>query len=251
MPEPVVVPANELPPVAQPAAPSAAQVRMETELAETRRMVTNLQNQMPKPQASSMDDLNRQFFKEPVSTATAIANQAANEAVQRMNQNNSPAHETLVMVVRDKVRDRNPELFDKYKDKIDLRVKTTVDPQFHSNIQVWEAAYNMTIGEHFNDIRDLERPANRAPAVKISEGGPGMPSNAAPAASASRETDLSPEERQMVKNLDISPEQYIAGRDAIDKQAKKGPSSWDPFVTFSSKDKRRKAHAARRAAAAK
>lgn len=248
MPEPVVVtppPEQQLPPVD----PRIAQ--MQADLQEQRRLTQQLQQNMPKPATpqNNLDDLNRQFFKDPVTSAVAIARQAAAELQQAQGAN---AHETLVSVAQDQAKKANPELWDKYFSEINESVKGRVDPQFHTNVTVWSSALDMSIGKHINDIRDAiraEKPA--APAIKISEGGP-VASGGRPAAAASSAAEkLSPEERQMAKDLDISPEAYANGKTAYEDQSAKGKSSWDDYVTFSSKDSRRKARAAKRAAASK
>lgn len=247
VPEPVVVPPVEqqLPPVD----PRIAQ--MQADLQEQRRLTQQLQQNMPKqptPQ-NNLDDLNRQFFKDPVTSAVAIARQAAAELQQSQGAN---AHETLVGVAQDQARKTNPELWDKYHTEIVEKVKAQVDSQFHTNSTVWSSALDMAIGRHINDIRDAVRAEKpQAPAIKISEGGPAIGGGRPAAAPTGAAEKLTAEERQMAKDLDISPESYAAGKDAYDNQSAKGKSSWDDYVTFSSKDSRRKARAAKRAVAAK
>lgn len=251
------MPETETPPAAQTLPPVDPKIaRMEAELADQKRLVNQLASQMPRPQAPpqsgvNMDDLNKEFYKNPVTTAAAIAAQAANEAIARHGQNGM---DTLVQVAKDKAREqsKNPELFDKYSAEIEARVKATVDPQFHSNMNVWLSSANISFGEHMSEIRDAvraEKPAS--PAIKISEGGPAAAGGQqAPALKGAAE-GLSADEREMARNMDISPEQYAHGKEAVEKQAAKGPSSWDKYVTFSSKEARRTARATKRAAAAK
>jgi hypothetical protein len=242
---------QELPPVATRVADPAV-TQLQADLAEQRRITQQIQSQIQQPRQqnnpTSMDELNRQFFKEPITTAAAIAQQAANEAIARHGQN---GQETLVLLARDKARERNPELFDKYATEIEQRVKTTVDPQFHSNVNVWLSSLNMSIGEHVAEIREAARqldPAKQAPAVKVSEGGPAIPNGAQPNAPKGAASGLTAEELTMAKNLDISADDYAAGKKFYEGQNKKGPSSWDDVVTFSSKDMRRKERAKRTAA---
>lgn len=253
--DPVIVqPGQNLPPVTPPVAPvvDPKVTALEADLAEQRRMVTNLTSQFQRTQQptqqSTMDDLNRQFYKEPVTTAAAIAQQAAREIFQQQGQN---GHETLIAVAKEQARKRDPELFDKYQTQIQARVNLT-DPQFHSNIQVWNSAFDMAMGAHMDEIRDeIRKKSPQAPAIKISQGGPDIPNGQQGQAPKAGGSNLSPEELQMAKNLDISPESYAKGKEDYDNQSDKGKSSWDGLVTFSSKDSRRLKRAQQLAAAKK
>lgn len=230
--------------------------KLEQDLAEQKRVTQSLQASLnrqqtppPQPGTVSIEDLNKQFFKDPVTTAVAIAQQAAAEAVARSGEVN---FDTLVGVARDKARAKNPELFDKYADEIAQTVNTTVDRQFHTNSTVWENAAHIAYGKHMNEIRDLARQTQpQASAIRVSEGGPVAPGGHQPEAPKGAASKLSDEELTMAKRLNVDPELYAKGKADYDNQPDKGKSSWDTVVTFDSRDKRRIERAKRRAAAAK
>lgn len=246
MAEEVVPPNQQLPPV--PPQPDPRVTKLEQDLAEQRRMTQQLQQQMPKPtppQRTNMEELNAQFYKEPTTTAYAIAQQAAREVIQQHGQN---GQETLVQVAKQQARGREPELWDKHEPEINEIVRTTVDPQFHSNVSVWNFALDKVIGSHISDIRQALRDTQPgSPAIKVSDGGPAAPGGVAAQPLKNQGPALSDDEKEMAKMLDISPEQYSRGKVDYEGQNKKGPSSWDDHVTFSSKDTRRKARAERNA----
>lgn len=228
--------------------------RVEADLAETRRMVESLrQNQQrpgpqAQPQAPDMDELNKRFYKEPVTTAAAIAAQAANEAIQRHGLN---GQDTLISVAKDQARKKDPDLWDKYVDEIVTIVNSTVDPQYRQNVGVWEFARDKAFGAHYAEIREegIKAQTNRAPNVRVGEGGPSQPNGHQPSAPKGAVDKLSPDEREMAKMLDITPEAYASGKEHIENQSRKGPSSWDKVVTFNSRERRRQLNAKRTAAA--
>lgn len=254
MPEPVVQdpPAAGLPPV------DLKLVQAQAEVAEARRIADQLTRQLgqqrqqaPLSNQPSIDDLNKQFYKEPVQSTVAIVNQGIADALRQHGQ---AGFDTLIEVAKDKVRTKNPELFEKYKSEIEMTVSSTVDKQFHTNINVWDNAANIVYGSHMSEIRDMARqndPTKQTPAIRVSEGGPstaGSHQGALPKGEASK---LSTEELKMARDLDITPEAYQEGKTAYENQSTRGKSSWDGLVTFSSKDARRVERAKRRAAAAK
>lgn len=227
--------------------------RLELELAEQRRMTTQLQSQLTRPPAQAApntSDLNRQFFQDPVTSAQAIARQAAQEQMQQFGAGHM---ETLIETCRMQARQGNEEIFDRYANEIEARV-AQAGPQFQANINVWKSAVNMVKGEHMRELIDAARQAQpQAPAIHISrEGGPAAPSVAGqPAAKAE---ELTAEEKKMAKSLGIDDDMYRAGKAYNEKQNGDfdpiGASSWDKVVTFDSRQKRReKRRAAQRPAA--
>lgn len=253
MPEPVVVPPvnAELPPV------DPRMQRLEADLAEQRRMTQQLQQnqqrQTPQSNQPDMQALNNQFYKEPVTTAAAIAQQAANEAIMRERQNNTAGQETLIQLAQDQSRAKDPELWDKYKDEIVAIVNSTVDPQYRVGKSVWDFARDKAFGAHMTEIREaaIQANPNRAPNIRVSEGGPAQPNGHQPQAGKGAADKLSDDEKSMAGNLGISHEAYAKGKEYIEGQASKGPSSWDKAVTFNSRERRRADRAKRTAAAAK
>lgn len=243
------------PPVTPPPVADPRIARLEADLAEQRRMTTQLQQNQPKPNNGQpdMEALNRQFYKEPVSTAAAIAHQAANEAIARERQNNTAGQETLIHLAQSQSREKDPELWDKYKDEIATIVTSTVDPQYRVGKSVWDFARDKVFGAHMTEIREeaIKANPNRAPNIRVSDGGPSQPTGHQPQGGKGAADKLSDDEKDMARKMDLSPEQYAKGKEYLEGQANRGKSSWDQAVTFNSKDRRRQLNAKRTAAAAK
>jgi len=231
---------------------------LQAEVAKSRRDMDELKKrltpappqpplQMPPPNAQPPMDatqLKAEFFRNPLELSTAIAQRAAAE----QNQVN---YDTLREVARKAARDQDPEVFDRFETEINLLLANTVQPQFHTNVNVWKNAFNQVRGQHIPEILEMKKqtPPNespRGPAVHVShEGGPAAPNRAAPAPA---QEGLNADEKAMAKRLGITEEQYLQGKKDYDNQSEKGPSSWDKYFTFSSKDRRRQERAARNAA---
>jgi hypothetical protein len=235
---------NQLPQQQQAAPPDPRTIRLEQELAEQRRLTNNLANVLnrnqPQNNQPSREDMNRQFFQDPITSTQAIAQQAVREVTQQFGESHM---DTLIALARDRVRAQDPELFDRYLPEIEGRV-ALAGPQFRTNINVWESAFNMVKGAHLNELRDQVRQQQpQAPAIHVSrEGGPAQPN--VPQGPAPREVALSDEEKKMAKKLGITEDMYRTGKQQNDNQtdlefAPLGPSSWDKVITFDSKEKRR------------
>lgn len=247
-------PAEPLPPVAQAAVgapPDPRVAQMESDLAETQRVVRALQQgagQPPQTRQASPDEseLNRQFYRAPVASTAAIAQQAVQDALR---QHGAGYMDTIIESAKQQVRGADPDIFDKYEAEIRARVAQT-DAQFHANTNVWKSAFDMVKGAHMREIVEAARPATpAAPSVHISrEAGPGTPSGRQPT-DPSAASKLSPEELSMAKGLGVSPDAYAAGKEHYDKQTSRGPSSWDTKITFDSETRRREARDKRRLAA--
>jgi hypothetical protein len=180
------------------------------------------------------EELVRDFYKAPLEMTATIAEMTAQNVLR--NSGYEQTHETMIHTAREAARSEDPALFDKYFPEIEAQVKTLA-PQFHTNINVWKAAANNVYGQHRRDIVDAARSAS-APAVRVSSGsGPGaagLPPEPSPPS-----VTLSEDERYIAKRLGLTDEQYRRGKAFVDKQEIRQPSSWDEYVTFSSKEKRR------------
>lgn len=252
---PPVEQATQIPPVqtqqvppAAAAPPDPAMQRMQQQLDQQQQtsnaILERLKPQNPQP---SGDEMNRSFFKEPVRMSDAIARQAASEVV---NQALAGQFDTLIASARAQVRSGNEAIFDKYTQEIEAKVML-VDPQFRTNINVWQNALQMVKGMHLNDILEEDRKASpRAPAVHISnDGGPARSSGHQPP--APKGVELSPEEKSMARGLRIPEDQYLAGKAQLDLsnygRADSKDNAFDSVVTFDSRERKRNERAAARA----
>ena len=257
-------PSSTLPPVTpqrqQPPAEDPETVRLRGEVARHQKEIDQLRSRVTAPpqpaagnqQPPSQAELQREFYRDPVGYSAAIAQRVVQDQINNVQQG---SHETLMRVARDAARAIDPKFFDKYELEVRANVDT-VAPQFRTNVAVWENAFKLVRGNHIDEIlaergqTPAPEPA-RAPAVHVASGdGPAGPS--ARAASAPAGQELSSEEKHIAKKLHLTEAQYKAGKAAYEGQNDPvsdpvGPSSWDKFVTFSSKDRRRKLAAEREA----
>ena len=255
---------SDLPPVA-PAKPAedpelarlrAAVDKGNRDLEEMKRRFTAPLAPAATVQPMSSADMAKEFYKDPVGHAVAIANKVMDE---RAKANGDPNRETLIQIAKDHVRAKDPAVFDKYYLEIDAAVNT-VAPQFHGNINVWENAFKMARGNHIDEIlAERGEAAKKAQgngdsaALHIREGGGPASPSARPAQPAAG-TELSQDEKRTARKLGLTEDQYKAGKAHLEGQndpvrSPVGPSSWDKYITFSSRD--RKARLRKEAAAAR
>lgn len=238
-------PEEQLPPAAAPAKPDPAVQRLEAELAQqrktTQQIMERLGAQTPPPHTApppaDKKELEKEFYKDPLARTADIARTVSEAVMQRSIQEMGPQFETLKQLARDKARANDPELFDKYVMEIEAQVASCA-PNLQTNIHVWTSAFNVIKGQHMSEILDAERQKKPSgPAIRVStDGGPSAPSKGAPAPSAAKLTE---DEKMVARNLGLSEEQYQAGKDHLAKQSERGPSSWDPYITFDSRQKRK------------
>lgn len=244
---PPVASAVEIPPVGNPPQnqPDPALARMQAQLDQQQQTSNAILDRLrPQTPPTSADEMNRSFYKEPVKMSDAIARQAAAEVV---NGAMAGQFDTLIAVARDQSRRGNEAIFDKYVNEIEQKV-LGVDPQFRTNINVWNNAVQMVKGAHLNDLLEEDRRLTpRAPAVHISQdGGPVRSSGQQPP--APKGATMTPEEREMAKGLRLTDETYLAGKEHLDLtnygRADSKDSAFDSVVTFDSMERRRRARAA-------
>lgn len=258
---PTPAPAAAAEPTLAPPQRSADEIAaLQREVQRRGQQVEELQRRVmapPQPAAQNqpMDaaQMKAEFFKQPVEATVAIAQRAAWEAAQRAQQANQPAQATLVHIAREEARRGNEDIWNKWGMEIEQMVVANVDPQYHTNINVWKNALNQVKGTHIDEILEMRRqqapPTSgvAAPAVHISrEGGIASPSSARPPAPPSEK--LSDAEKRIAAKLGVSEEAYLKGKKFIENQSEKGPSSWDEYITTNSREARRKARDARKAA---
>ncbi len=220
---------------ADPVAASLAKIN--AELGDLRNAVTGInhqqqQQQAPPPGVPDKTALTKEFYKDPLAMVTTIAQTVAQHTQAANHAATMPA---LMQIARDKVRASDPEVFDKYEPEIVEKVNRT-NPQNHGNPEVWQTAFNLVRGSHFDEVMTL-----RQKKANDKHDGPAAPS--AKPMPAPKETPLVAEEQEFVRNFQITTEGFRRGKEIIDGQAKRGPSSWDKAFTFDSAQRRREQRA--------
>lgn len=249
-PEPQPGSGDPIPPPPQPPTSDPALQRMQADLQRmSEQQQAMLSRMQPAAQPSNAQptqaDLDKQFFKAPTQTVLNVTDALVQNRMQQMNQ---ATFDTLRDVARKAAREGHEELFDLYATEIDLAVNEV--PQFyHTNINTWKMARDKVFGGHILDIRNKAiEESKKAPAVHIGPGGPSSGTPRSPQAGRDPNkfnpdpvmTELGPRyERDVARGLGLSEEEYCAGRAHIAGQAFKGPSSWDPHITFDSAQRRK------------
>lgn len=179
------------------------------------------------------------FWKDPLTLTSTIAQIAAKQVGDAVYASTYDNNRDLA---RSKAREMNKEFFDKYVTAIEEKM-TFVQPQFHTNPNMWINAMNLVKGERFDELmtegeKKLAEGTNRAPAYHK---GPSEPSSkqAKPAPKA----PLNDQEREFIRKFDLTEDEYRRGKENFENQSEKGVSSWDEVVTFDS-SKRKKAKSA-------
>ena len=200
----------------------------------------------PAPPVPAAGEVEKEFWKNPISTVEAITKKAITEAnAQTQNQPN-PAFDTLVEVARRQARDRDPEIFDMLIAEISTKING-MPAQFHQNSQVWNNAFNMAVGENMDRVIEKRRARQTPPPTAASGPGPAAPSARASAAPPAEK--LSDDEREFCKKFGLSDDAYRRGKVRRDEQGSGRPgekSSWDGVLTFDSDITRAKRLAAKR-----
>lgn len=201
---------------------------------QTRPTVTH-----PQPNGTmSREDVEKEFWKNPLETSATIARMAATEAMNNINASMAP---TLIDAARTSARNTDPELFDQYRDEVEAAVAIAPE-NIRGNANVWINAFRMVKGEHVNDIVAKKTAANASAAVhtgKRTDDGPASPSTRTPAAPA--KTALSDDEKSIARKLGLTEDGYRHGKELMEQQDGAGPSMWDKVVTTNSREKRRNA----------
>lgn len=242
-----------LPP--EPAVKDPALEAMERELATQKEQIgrltsavqnqpVNIQQPPQNGQPLTKEQLEKDFFKNPLDMTAAIAYKAVSDALANSEAQN---FDTLVDVARNAARESDKEFFDKYRIEIEAKVMG-MQLQFRKNSQIWRNAITMTKGEHVNDLLK-ERAGSPAPAIHDGPAKVGARSPAAPAQVA-----LTADEKEVARGLKLSEERYRRGKSRTITNGPNShsldPAAWADVITFDS-DAKETANARSRAAAAK
>lgn len=182
----------------------------------------------------SKEQIEQMFWKDPLPMVDAIAKRAAWEAEQRVQ---TAGADTNRAIARDKARELDTEVFDEYEAEIERKVGM-VAPQFQGNINVWINAFNVTRGEHIDEIAAKKMAKAKQPDSQQTPGrspsdGPAAPSTRTPA--PPKEKPLSDEEKEVARGLKLSESEYRRGKERYANQEKE----WEKVVTFDSHEARR------------
>lgn len=187
------------------------------------------QNPPLQPQQPGRPDpkeIEKQFWKDPLNTTAAIAQQVAREMVGGLaaSSHDNQVATAKMIAMQDPA---NKKIYDRYAVDVEAKL-ATVAPQFRTNPTVWTNAITMVKGEKMEEIM---KERGGAPAARINDGPSSPSSRPAP---PSPTTKLTPEEQRMARNLKLTDEQYSRGKARYENQEK----SWGDVVTFDSLEKR-------------
>lgn len=254
-----------------PTVPNVGQTETDKELArlkqsigETQKALTDTHaylraregqssGQPPPSGQVNKQELTKEFFKNPLDSTVQIAQSTTQAMVTKAMAEIGDQLAPLKLVAKREARSEDPErqkLFDKYIIDIEARV-ATMPPNFQTNLQVWNNAYDMVVGSKMREILAAEReekPSSAAIHVSRDDIGPARGSKAPPPAKGLK---LSDDQKLWASRLGLSDEQYSAGIEAEANQSQRGKSSWDAVITTDSTKARKVLNAAKRAAASK
>lgn len=217
--------------------------QMQADIVRVREAVQNIPTPSPPPSPPSpatdqKAELEKAFWKDPLSMTAAIAQRAAFEATQAAGGMNL---DTLTELAKQQVRGTDPiqqQLFDAYSSEIEEMVKQ-MPPQLHSNKNVWQNATHVVLGRHINDIRKM---TSQTPPQQ--SGGP-LPSSPRAATEPKKEA-LSADEKDWARRWGITDDEYRHGKELYEAQ----DSAWDKVITLDSDQARRRRNEQRRQPAA-
>jgi len=157
------------------------------------------QTVMPGNQPKTKKEIEAQLWSDPLPFIDTMARVATQEMI---NSEMGSAHDTLVSVAKTQARanlrsEAEKALFDKYEGEIEQMVKQNAPANFQRNVNVWTNAVNNVFGQHVAEITRDSRPSASIPR---STDGPAPPS-APSIRSASPESKLTDEQREMAHNL--------------------------------------------------
>ena len=220
-------------------------------LTQTVQQLTSGPPQPPDPQAA----MNQAFWTQPANSAYALATRAAQEQI---GAHMAQSFEGLRELARDKARSTNPELFDRFADKIDALVQT-FPKEVQIQKQYWISATERVLGAHIQELRREDAEAGRegkakAPAFHGSSDGPARAGVPAAGASGSGGGELSDDAKFIARRMRLSEDQMKRGivsfGDQGDPFDPSKPSSWDRVMSFDdTTGPRARALAAKRSAA--
>ena len=200
--------------------------------------VQQLTSQQAPPQpVDPRTAMNQAFWQNPADASYALATRAAAEQVGAQM---AQSFEGLRELARDKARATNPDLFDRFSEKIDGLVQT-MPREAQIQKQYWISATERVIGAHYNDLRREEQEAARegkpkAPAFHGSSDGPARAGVPAAAATGSGGAELSDDAKMIARRMRLSEDQMRKGIEIFASQGDpfdpSKPSSWDKAMSF-------------------
>lgn len=169
------------------------------------------------------EEMEQQYWKDPLSSTAAIAQHAANSIARQFQEGLGPSMQALEEIAKQEARKIDSATFDKYLPQIEAKM-SLAPKQFRSNPQTWKNAFNAVRGENFEEISK-----GRQAAPPGTTDGPGM--------SAPRRThsttpgsSLTEEELAIAKKLKISAKDYEHGKQLVNDQG----NAWNSVFTFES-----------------
>ncbi len=213
--------------------PDPAIARLEAQIRATQEHLDSLRSAVtarppaqPGPPGPTKEDLEKQFWKDPLGSVAAIAGHVAGQVAQATRQQDSGSRETLIEVARQQARAANPELFDQYYPEI-LALVQTMPPEARTNVNVWHNSRDVVFGRHIGDISVKKSAA--------SSNGDGLIPPSPKPAPAPPKPKLDEAEARMARNLGLSEEQYLAGKEAYADQSNKWPLTFSGTASGSRK----------------
>lgn len=206
-------------------------------LTQTVQQLAGGGQQGPPQQVDARTAMNQAFWQNPADAAYALAHRAASEQVGAQM---AQSFEGLRELARDKGRASNPELFDKFADKIDALVQT-MPREAQIQKQYWISATERVIGAHYNDLRREEQEAARegkpkAPALHGMSDGPARAGVAAASATGFNGDDLSDDAKFVARRMRLTDAQMKQGIEIYGNQGDPydptKPSAWDKVMSF-------------------
>ena len=179
------------------------------------------------PDANQRQQVSDAFFERPFEATQAVAAREANRAAQAMGQAlQAKNHPRDVEIARDKVRDSDKEVFERYREEVEAEMGSSYAPDAHTDPRVWKVALTTVKDRHFDEI------VQEKMKTKIkARGGPESPSVAeAPARGAGADAPLEGDEKTVARDIfRMSDKEYRSGQEHLDAQKRGVPGSGDPL----------------------
>jgi len=215
---------------------------MQDQLAKTNdelsRLKGSLHQNQPRPQPVnqqvSKEDMEKQFWADPLNTSMTIAKYASQQAYEAARREMGLSLEALSELAKEKVRGSDPEIFDKFQGEIEAMV-ATVPEQFKQNANVWRNAFNTVKGNHMDEIIRMKA-APRAPGS-----GDGLVSVGHRQAPAPKQKALNDDQAAFATKLGLTQDEYRRGLELVEIMpngkviTKEG--AFDQVMTFTEKDR--------------
>lgn len=196
------------------------------------------QQQRQQPQADPTDrkkQFEEAFFQDPARFSATVA---AHAAQQQANQIRGELHPMQMEMAQQKARQADPEIYDKYKDKVSEWVRNTYGPADWTNPFVWESGLKFVKADNLDEIAEWKAQKKKA-AASIN----------APSRRGFQGDDhkgLSEEEKEMADFLGLSHSDYEDARKGWQNDMKAPTSGrkmldsgWADVITLDSRKPRK------------